>query len=60
LLADKALMESVTWTMTNAVLWRVAGVTAAACRDRGPDEAGPSSIFIHGAELEKAVQHIYA
>ncbi len=26
-------------------------MTAVTCRDRGPDEAGPSSIFILGDEL---------
>jgi len=28
-------------------------VTTVTCRDRGPDKAGPSSIFICGGELEK-------
>jgi len=39
----------------NTVLgWRVA-----LRRDRGPDEAGPSSIFIRGRELEKIMGHFH-
>ena len=33
--------------------WRVARVTAVTRCDRGPDKAGPSSIFIRGGELEE-------
>ncbi len=32
-------------------------MTAVTCRDRGPDEAGPSSIFIGRGEFEKVMRH---
>jgi hypothetical protein len=38
---------------------RALRVAAALRRDRGPDEAGPSSIFIRGGELEKVMRHSY-
>ncbi|HVN80643.1 MAG TPA: hypothetical protein VMW38_16725 [Terriglobia bacterium] len=34
-------------------------MTAVTCRDRGPDKAGPSSIFICGGELEKVLGYFH-
>ncbi|HVN81701.1 MAG TPA: hypothetical protein VMW38_22130 [Terriglobia bacterium] len=34
--------------------WRVVRVTAVTRCDLGPDEAGPSSIFMRGGELERS------
>jgi hypothetical protein len=38
---------------------RVLRVAAALCRDRGPDKAGASSIFIRDGELEKIMWHFH-
>ncbi|HVN82994.1 MAG TPA: hypothetical protein VMW38_28690 [Terriglobia bacterium] len=34
-------------------------MTAVTCRDRGPDGAGPSSIFIDRRELENVMGYFY-
>jgi small-conductance mechanosensitive channel len=37
--------------------WRVVRGTAVTCRDRGPDEAGLSGIFIGSGEFRKVIMH---